>query len=186
MTTIYSASAETQRVRPVDIPSYSYQYPSHVNTVQLAAVKEGVFHPRLPTLRRYDMDTVAQKLPSEHSRTTTSLRPAEFRNATTTLFSLPGRRLSCSGITEIGRQMHRYYTTPDELKRTRLQWSEFLNRSPERFNIRLPQISADEDLHFKGYAVRYLRPERTSNWRYTLHPYPNIDHIGRQPIPNHM
>ena len=21
------------------------------------------------------------------------------------------------------------------------------------------------DLHFKGYAVRYLRPERTSNWR---------------------
>lgn len=29
-------------------------------------------------------------------------------------------------------------------RRTRLQWSEFLNRSPERFNIRLPQISADE------------------------------------------
>lgn len=80
MTTIYSAPSETQRVRPVDIPSYSYQYPSHVNTVQLAAVKEGIFHPRLPTLRRYDMDTVAQKLPSEHSRTTTSLKPGKLTN----------------------------------------------------------------------------------------------------------
>ncbi len=77
MTTIYSAPAGTQRVLPVDIPSYSYQYPSHVNTVQLAAVKEGIFHPRLPTLRRYDMDTEAQKLPSEHSRTTTSLKPGK-------------------------------------------------------------------------------------------------------------
>lgn len=42
-------------------------------TVMLASAKEGLYHPRLPSFRRMDMDTVAQKLPYEHSRTTTSL-----------------------------------------------------------------------------------------------------------------
>ena len=42
-------------------------------TVMLASAKEGLYHPRLPTFRRMDMDTVSQKLPFEHCRTTTNL-----------------------------------------------------------------------------------------------------------------
>lgn len=59
------------------IPSYSYQYPSH-RRVQLAAVKEGLFHPRLPSFRRMDMDTAGHKLPDEHCRTTTSCGPGKI------------------------------------------------------------------------------------------------------------
>jgi len=39
----------------------------------LASVKEGLYHPMLPTFRRMDMDTAMHKLPEEHSRTTTPL-----------------------------------------------------------------------------------------------------------------
>lgn len=39
----------------------------------LASVKEGLYHPMLPTFRRMDMDTAVHKLPEEHSRTTTPL-----------------------------------------------------------------------------------------------------------------
>lgn len=39
----------------------------------LASVKDGLYHPMLPTFRRMDMDTAAHKLPEDHSRTTTPL-----------------------------------------------------------------------------------------------------------------
>ena len=39
----------------------------------LASVKNGLYHPMLPTFRRMDMDTAMHKLPEEHSRTTTPL-----------------------------------------------------------------------------------------------------------------
>ena len=39
----------------------------------LASVKDGLYHPMLPTFRRMDMDTAIHKLPEEHSRTTTPL-----------------------------------------------------------------------------------------------------------------
>lgn len=182
MTTIGVKPVPSDRILPMDIPSYSYQYPS-LSTVKLAAVKEGLFHPNIPTFRRMDMDTAAHKLPDEHCRTTTSCGPEDFRRATTTLFTDPKRKLNTAGITETGRQLHRYYTTPDELKETRLQWSEFLNTCPERYNIRLPELPQNKDLHFRGYAVRYLRPEITSSYRYTLRQEPTLDAYSQRPIP---
>ena len=101
MTTIgvQQAAPVPERVLPMDVPSYSYQYPS-LKAVQLAAVKEGLFHPRLPTFRRMDMDTAAHKLPDEHSRTTTACGPTDFKKATTTLFTPPSQRLNSSRITD--------------------------------------------------------------------------------------
>ena len=52
---------------------------------KLASVKEGLYHPMLPTFRRMDMDTAGHKLPEEHSRTTTPLTkgtPSEIRKKT--------------------------------------------------------------------------------------------------------
>ena len=46
-----------------------YERPS---SVKLASVKHELYHPRLPTLRRMDMDNTTHKLPTEHSRTTTA------------------------------------------------------------------------------------------------------------------
>lgn len=51
-------------------------YPAH-RRAQLVSVKEGIFHPNLPTFRRMDMDSVAQKLPDEHCRTTTCCNKGE-------------------------------------------------------------------------------------------------------------
>lgn len=74
MTTVGVEPVKVERVNPMNIPSYSYQYPSF-QKVQLAGVKEGLFHPKLPSFRRMDMDTAGHKLPDEHCRTTTSCGP---------------------------------------------------------------------------------------------------------------
>ena len=66
--------ASRERVMPLNVPSYIYNYPS-MKTVQLSAVKTGLFHPKLPSFRRMDMDTAGNKLPDQHCRTTTSCGP---------------------------------------------------------------------------------------------------------------
>lgn len=87
MTTVGVDPVKIERVNPMNIPSYSYQYPSF-QRVQLAAVKEGLFHPKLPSFRRMDMDTAGHKLPDEHCRTTTTCGPGIFFLQTTFLFDL--------------------------------------------------------------------------------------------------
>ena len=52
---------------------FPVQYYSGPKIHMLASVKEGLYHPCLPTFRRMDMDTAAHKLPEEHSRNTTPL-----------------------------------------------------------------------------------------------------------------
>ncbi|XP_034337642.1 testis, prostate and placenta-expressed protein-like [Crassostrea angulata] len=181
MTTV-SVDPVQQGAYPMKIPSYSYQYPSH-RRVQLAAVKEGLFHPRLPSFRRMDMDTAGHKLPDEHCRTTTSCGPDDFRRSTSTMLEPPVKNMSGLEITSTGKQLHKHYTTPEELKRARTEWSDFLNRSPERFNIQLPSLPSSKDQRFVGYAVRYLRPEVTKSWNYTLRQEPSLDQYGQKPIP---
>jgi len=36
---------------------------------------------------------------------------------------------------------------------------------------------------FTGYATRYLRPEITSSWQYTLQQKPILDQYGQRPVP---
>jgi len=182
MTTVGVAVAPSQRALPMDVPHYAYSYPS-MSRVQLAAVKDGLFHPSLPSFRRMDMDTAGHKLPDEHCRTTTSCGPVDFRRARSSVFMAPTAPMKSANMTDTGRSLHRYYSTPEELKQTRLQWSEFLDKSPERFQIRLPELPDSKGLHFQGYAVRYLRPEVTGSWRYSLQQEPTLDQYGQKPIP---
>jgi len=182
MTTVGVQPTVVDRVKAMEMPSYSYHYP-HIKRVQLAAVKEGTFHPHLPTFRRMDMDTARHLLPDQHSRTTTTCGPADFARAKTTHFAPPSQHLASLGITEQGRAHHRQYTTPHELKNAREEWSKFLDKCPERFDIKLPSIEDKNDLHFSGYNVRYLRPDLTRSWRYTLTQEPNLDQFGQRPIP---
>ncbi|KAK7114761.1 sperm microtubule inner protein 8-like [Littorina saxatilis] len=182
MTTIGVHSKVVDRVAAMQMPSYSYHYP-HLKRVQLAAVKKGIFHPNPPTFRRMDMDTARHLLPDEHSRTTTTCGPLNFSKASSTVFAPPPQKLSSMNVTEQGRAHHRLYTTPQELKKTRAEFSAFLDKCPERFNIELPEIPDKRDLHFTGYAVRYLRPDVTRSWRYTLQQEPNLDQYAQKPIP---
>ncbi|KAL8590035.1 hypothetical protein ACOMHN_007060 [Nucella lapillus] len=183
MTTVGVRPKIVDRVHAMEMPSYSYHYP-HIKRVQLAAVKEGVFHPVLPTFRRMDMDDCRQMLTDEHSRTTTTCGPADFARVNTGPFTPPAQHLASLNLSEMGRAHHRLYTTPDELKKTRQEWSDFLCRSPERYDIKLPELPNTKDLHFTGYAVRYLRPDVTCSWKpYTLQTDPNIHMYDQKPTP---
>ena len=67
----------------MNVPSYAYGFPT-MRRVQLAAVKEGLFHPNLPTFRRMDMDTAGHKLPDEHCRTTSTSGPGKYYDKVST------------------------------------------------------------------------------------------------------
>lgn len=161
------------------IPEYAHHYPTF-RRVHLAAVKDGLYHPKLPTFRRMDMDTASHKLPDEHSRTTTCCGPEDFHQATSTLFTPHSKQLNSAQITETGRQLHRYYTTPEELQRTQINWNEIKSKHARSSLLPLP---ASKDLHFVGYAVRYFRPEVTAAWRYNLRQEPSLDQWGQRPTP---
>merc|ERR1712110_1260114 len=103
-----------------------------------------------------DMDTAIHKLSDEHCRTTTTCGPRDFAEAT---------------------------TTPQELARTRKEWSDFLAKSPERYDIKLPELGSSKDIHFDGYNVRYLRPDVTKSWKYTLQQEPKLDQYCQKPVP---
>jgi hypothetical protein len=47
------------------------RYEPRPSSAKLSGMKFELYNPRLPTLRRMDMDSVSHKLSSEHSRTTT-------------------------------------------------------------------------------------------------------------------
>lgn len=182
MTTVGVQSMVVDRVNAMRMPSYTYHYP-HIKRVQLAAVKESTFHPNLPTLRRMDMDTIRQLLSDEHSRTTTTCGPDDFARAKTTLFEQPKQHFASLNITEAGRAHHKLYTTPCEIKKAREEWSKFLCSAPERFDIKLPDLPEKKDMHFTGYNIRYLRPDVTRSWKYTLRQEPSLDQYAQMPIP---
>ncbi|XP_039209592.1 testis, prostate and placenta-expressed protein isoform X1 [Crotalus tigris] len=67
--------------------------PLEPKKTMLAGVKERLYHPCLPTLRRMDMDTMAHRLTDTHSRTTTTCSKEDFQRATFTLAGVPSRLL---------------------------------------------------------------------------------------------
>ncbi|XP_027052228.1 testis, prostate and placenta-expressed protein-like isoform X2 [Pocillopora damicornis] len=164
----------------------------------LASVKEGLYHPMLPTFRRMDMDTAVHKLPEEHSRTTTPLTREDFESRTITLFRPAEKSLSGTRITETGRQLQSTSYQPIESG----GMAEFLKRSMTSQSQKQPsplppnepsepytfmpepylKYSADQ-MKFNGYATRYLSPRETASWRYSLRQEPYIDTRGQRPIP---
>ncbi|XP_070575622.1 sperm microtubule inner protein 8-like [Ptychodera flava] len=160
--------------------TYSYSAPARPDVVKLSAVKEGLYHPKLPTFRRMDMDTAAHRLPYEHCRTTTSCGPEDFRNANISLFRGSKRSLSCTGNTETGRSL-REIIPPSSYQLNSSHPVQFTRLST---NLNGPSAATDKgDLRFVGYAVRYMKPSLTNSWRYTLQQEPTLDQYGQRPIP---
>ncbi|CAH7078607.1 Tepp [Phodopus roborovskii] len=58
-------------------------------------------------------------------------------------------------------------------------WSKFVSRSGE---FKLPCVNKRVE-SFSGYAVRYLKPDVTQNWRYCLNQNPSLDRYGQKPLP---
>merc|ERR1719392_219365 len=88
-------------------------------TYRLAAVKECLYNPELPTLRRMDMDSIACKLPHENSRLNTRCGADDFRRtANSTRYIRTSRPLASMNIkkessdAEISTTLE---TTPDNV-----------------------------------------------------------------------
>uniref|UniRef100_A0A8C6RQR2 Sperm microtubule inner protein 8 n=1 Tax=Nannospalax galili TaxID=1026970 RepID=A0A8C6RQR2_NANGA len=58
-------------------------------------------------------------------------------------------------------------------------WSHLVSTAGE---FKLPCANKRVE-SFRGYAVRYLRPEVTQNWRYCLNQNPSLDRFGQKPLP---
>lgn len=86
MTAIGVSTYRHDNPKDVYVPSYSYQIPSR-RRVQLVSVKEGIFHPRLPTIRQLDRDRVLQKLPDEHCRSSVPMSATMMTDPSKTEFS---------------------------------------------------------------------------------------------------
>uniref|UniRef100_A0A8C9JGH3 Sperm microtubule inner protein 8 n=1 Tax=Panthera tigris altaica TaxID=74533 RepID=A0A8C9JGH3_PANTA len=166
---------------------------------QLAGVKRQLYHPALPSLRRMDMDSVRACLSDEHCRSTTYCRKGQAT-------WLP---LASADITETGRRLqnrcHEGKLVPIAPGINRVDWpcftraiedwSRFVSSAGE---FKLPCLNKRVE-SFSDYAVRYLKPEVTQNWRvrraihgppiplalrqYCLNQNPSLDRYGQKPLP---
>uniref|UniRef100_A0A8C3RXY1 Testis, prostate and placenta expressed n=1 Tax=Chelydra serpentina TaxID=8475 RepID=A0A8C3RXY1_CHESE len=187
--------------------------PLDPRNTMLAGVKDRLFHPDLPTLRRMDMDSAGNKLPDEHSRTITACTKEDFANAPFTLVGVPNKRLSSLGMTELGQSLTARYRagkmaplTPStnheewpSYTRAMDDWSRFVSSAGE---FKLPSVNK-KVLGFSCYAVRYLKPDVSQMWRvrsslltisahpplsalsfqYCLNQNPSLDRYGQKPLP---
>ncbi|KAI5762750.1 TEPP protein [Gulo gulo luscus] len=144
----------------------------------LAGVKQQLYHPALPSLRRMDMDSVKACLSDEHCRCTTYCRRDDFDNAYFTLLGVPNKPLQCLDITATGQRLRnkcregKLVPIVPGINRvdwpcfTRAieDWSRFVSSAGE-FKLPCPGKRVES---FSGYAVRYLKPEVTQNWQRAL------------------
>uniref|UniRef100_A0A8C6VK16 Sperm microtubule inner protein 8 n=1 Tax=Naja naja TaxID=35670 RepID=A0A8C6VK16_NAJNA len=70
----------------------------------LAGVKEHIYHPCLPTLRRMDMDTMVNRLTDQHCRTSTTCSKEDFQRATFTVGGVPSSPVPSKGMSELVRR----------------------------------------------------------------------------------
>uniref|UniRef100_A0A4X1UUH6 Testis, prostate and placenta expressed n=1 Tax=Sus scrofa TaxID=9823 RepID=A0A4X1UUH6_PIG len=163
---------------------------------QLAGVKQQLYHPALPSLRRMDMDSVRACLSDEHCQSTTYCCKDDFDNAHFTLLGVPNKPLQSLDITATGQRVRNRcregklapiapgISQVDWPRFTRAieDWSRFVSSAGE---FRLPCLGKRVE-SFSGYAVRYLKPEVTQNWRVGRGPGPRSPTNPRHPGRPHL
>uniref|UniRef100_A0A8C4W024 Sperm microtubule inner protein 8 n=1 Tax=Gopherus evgoodei TaxID=1825980 RepID=A0A8C4W024_9SAUR len=159
--------------------------------VMLAGVKDRLFHPDLPTLRQMDMDSAGNKLPDEHSRTTTVCTKEDFANASFTLVGVPNKRLPSLGMTELGQSLTARYRagkmaplTPStnheewpSYTRAMDDWSRFISSAGE---FKLPSVNKKESFLV---AISDYPPCSALSLQYCLNQNPSLDRYGQKPLP---
>ncbi|XP_072403813.1 sperm microtubule inner protein 8-like isoform X2 [Chiloscyllium punctatum] len=168
--------------------------------ISLAGRKTGLYRPDLPTLRRMNMDDEASKLPNEHCRNTTTCTADDFANSSFTLFDHPKQTHAALLFNYAGGSLtvsdkfspdRKRYTIPSIhiekpwshykplITKASKDWSQFVSECGE---FVLPKRDFN-DVHFSGYAVRYLKPNITQSWKYHLHSEPSVSKYDQKPVP---
>ncbi|CAL1537183.1 unnamed protein product [Lymnaea stagnalis] len=180
---------DNKTVRLVE-PDYLHHYPTF-KRVRLAAVKEVIFNPDLPTFRHMDRDTVMCKLCDEHCQTTSCCTPRDFAEAEMNGLRAPPFKFHCLNITETGRELNRMYYTAADVQKGASYWSRYLERGKPVETSKHPLWRAIDEmshahLHFDGSTVRLVKPE-LRNWRLTFRGVHQLDPNGyrqQQPAPS--
>lgn len=145
----------------------------------LSAVKDTLYHPHLPTLRCMDMDTVAQRLPDEHSRTTTPCTREDFRDWSNSCHKLPKRHFI---VTDTFRNKYLRSTYPSAAEqRLLLDSAVAWSASRPSPGFTLPLVDKAEP-HFSGYSLRNLKPKPPQSWKFCLTHNPSLDQYGPKPV----
>ncbi|XP_055992089.1 sperm microtubule inner protein 8 [Sorex fumeus] len=159
----------------------------------LASVKQCLYHPQLPTLRRMDMDSVGGYLSDEHCQSSTYCTKEDFDTACFTLLGIPNKPLHCLDITKEGRGLRDRYRegklVPLIPGINRVSWPSFTHAIDDWSRL----VSCTDEFKLpcpdnrvrgcSGYAVRYLKPELTQNWRYCINQNSSLDRYGQKPLP---
>ncbi|XP_036604083.1 testis, prostate and placenta-expressed protein isoform X2 [Trichosurus vulpecula] len=150
-------------------------FPTPPKRNMLPGVKQQLYHPYLPTLRRMDMDTVIAKLPDEHCQSSSYCSKDDFNRAHFSMLAAPNKTLNGLEITGTGQTLKKRY---QDGKMAPLapginqinwpchtcaieDWSHFVSSSGE---FKLPLVDRKVE-GFSGYAVRHLKPDVTQCWR---------------------
>ncbi|XP_063801894.1 sperm microtubule inner protein 8 isoform X2 [Pseudophryne corroboree] len=159
---------------------------------KLAGVKHTLYHPRLPSLRRMEMDTVGHKLSDSHSRTSTPCRQEIFSDPRATNCDLPQHHLPSLEATDTGRQITQRYRIekvapqpPGIAQEERLSRTHPANdwhRYVPYGECRLQDLQSYA-LGYSGYAVRFRTPQVTHPWKFRLQQSPSLDRHGQNPLP---
>ena len=139
---------------------------------KLTAVKECLYHPKLPSLRRMDMDSLACKLSDEHSRLSTRCGSEGFRrtaNATRYIpMEAPISRVNDTKIGNIAAE------TNNSASVTNTNGIEF----------DLPDLMMQEETKDNAKDVIPVEiPVVDSSWKYSLRQEPAIDRTGQRIVP---
>lgn len=177
---------------PTKKSSASLQYPYQYQTfrrVKLASVKDGIFHPAPPSLRRIDTDNAMHKMPDEHSQTTTIYGEKDFK------------KMAKSGFRKSRSSFAKEYATaiappPQFYKIENLKGLPEMNK--EKFSLsdsdwkryadttkrfQLPRYDP-KYYRFHNYVVRYIEKEPTTPTRFSLRQEPSLnDSYDQMPLP---
>ncbi|XP_053575491.1 testis, prostate and placenta-expressed protein [Bombina bombina] len=158
---------------------------------KLVEVKHTMYHPLLPSLHR--TENVGHKSRNKNLRSTPAC-PSEYHSPLiSTSNGHSDRQIPTHEITMTGEQMTSQYSigtmAPLALgikhdKRPSFthaadDWSKFISSSGE---LQL-QDSKKFNLGYSLYAVRFLSPDITRSWRYSLQQNPSLDQYGQKPLP---
>ncbi|KAK0040849.1 testis prostate and placenta-expressed protein [Biomphalaria pfeifferi] len=167
MTTIGVCKEQPWRVDVLAYPSYNYPYPSFRQT-QLDACIAQRRSRRPPMFRRLTGSETVPGTTRSDLDTQTWLAKEDDGLGTPTMPLLPPIQPvepspdpTRPNLNPKEYARWRFETSPLVTTHTRSDWSNFLNRCPERFCISLPLEKPGNGLlpyYDGGYALRYLRP----------------------------
>lgn len=143
---------------------------SRPNSVHLSGLKDMLYHPRLPSLRKMDQDTTLHQLADAHSRHNTYATRKEFTDATLA-DEVP--LLHILHTTDTGISLQSPETAPSG--HIKMDWRLVVTLPPSKSENEQDENEENRRIII-GYIPRKWRSEATSSWRYTLKEGPCIDY----------